>query len=511
VPASPADESAPLETFAAAPKSTWKQEPDGWHYYNAAGTTVKGMRKIDSKYYFFDSLGVMSSNDWVNVNGFWYYFQPVGSLSAKAPALTSGIKQLNSRRTSTVIYQNGRQVTKNFLIHDFYLFDAQGRMRTGLQKVGNQSYYFDSSGKMREGLVNVKGTLRRFVDTSVYGNSVAPMVTKLTRSPYYLTGTKAKATSVKRWLWYLSSSAGEAYSGWKDIGGKRYYFSQGSMVSGLQVIDSKQYYFRGGLNTADGRAPLAKGMFRTVSVVWDSSATVTPFYTWHYSKSDGTVASGWLKYGSQRYYLDQNGSMAIGYYSIDGKYYYFNEQNSERGGKSPLVTKLTRVKLRTYDSAAKRYKTVYEWHNANADGTVKTGLMTLAGQTYYFAYYGLMLSGWQDVDGQTYYFKLDEKSGRAPALTGGIRVIKEQEWVSDSAYKLVSKKYYFDKNGANKAGWKQDAKKAWYYFGKAYQAGGPFDPPATAGAAALTGGRYWVSGTYYTFDRTGKLVSPKRP
>jgi glucan-binding YG repeat protein len=592
-PAAPAEEATeateeptPIETFATPAKNKWVQESWGtWYYYGADGAPFTGLRQIDKKFYYFASYGGMQSGH-ININGYWYYFTaPKSKPDAKAPALANGLKRFSIYDYKMNIYKNGKQVELKYSDGSYGLFDVQGRMKTGLQKVGKGSkakyYYFGSDGYMRAGTYIVKGKLRQFVDTSVYRNGTAPMVTKLTRAPYYTLGTKQDATSVKRYSWYLSAATGEVYSGWKTIAGKRYFFVDGSMQSGLQEINGQYYYFRGGLNTADGKAPLATGMFRTLYAGWDPVHTtdVKTYYQWHWSNPGGTVGSGWLTQGSNRYYLSIYGEMVSGLREINGKYYYFNEQNYEKGGKTPLVTKLTRVKtmyfnssrnrymptytwhyshadgtvgsgwltqgsqryyfypagtmatglqeivgnwyyfnpekvetggmaplvtkltkvtLKYWDTTKKRYVTDVSWHNANPNGTVKIGAQTIKGKRYYFDSIGRMVSGWREVEGQMHYYYLNEDTGLATELRNGIKVIYEDDYYSG---KMVSHKYYFDKNGVNKGGWKQDAKKNWYYFGSYYY----------GGFRAYTDGTWWINGKDYTFDTAGRLVNPKRP
>jgi glucan-binding YG repeat protein len=521
--AAPADESAPLETFAAAKKG-WQKEHGTWYYYGAKQAQYTGFKKIEGKYYFFSQYGSMSSDQWQNVNGYWYYFKPVKD--GKAPALANGLKKLDTYSREAVVYKKGKQTTEKYVDGTYYLFDAAARMKTGLQKVGKSSYYFDAAGRMQDGFVTIQGKRYRFLDTTIHGNGPAKLVTKLTARPYYVFEAKTVPNEVKRYTWYLSSAKGEVYTGWKTIAGKRYFFSEGVMAQGSYVIEGKHYYFAGGLNTADGKSPLITRLTQTKStwlneyyISTDKKGNdryyrrVSVSYNWVNAGSDGVLQSGWLTQGRNRYYFSEGewdyGVMAQGLTYIDGKDYYFYGATQERGGKTPLVTKLTQVKVSGFDYETNKWKTSYGWRNANADGTVKAGLQKVGRATYFFSESGQMLSGWQSVEGKQYYFNLNAKTGRAPAVVNGIKIVKEQEYVYNSktgtySSKLVAKKYCFDKNGAAKLGWQQDAKKNWYYF----QA---WSPTSYSGAAALTNTTQWINGETYTFDKTGKLTKPKSP
>jgi glucan-binding YG repeat protein len=512
-----ASEIVPLTTYAPLQTGWVKTEYGDWQYFDSKGNAVQGLKTIDGKKYFFYPYGYMAFDTWEQVNGSFYFFKPTKA-GEKAPALTNGLKRPFLYKTSTTIWQNGKQVKKSYSYGTYYLFDKSGKALTGLRKVGNKTYYFDSSGALRSGLVTIKGKLYNFVDTTVYGNGPAALVTKLTKDAYYTLSPKAKKfTSVKRYNWYWSDSKGVVFSGWKKISGKWYYFSRGTMVSGQQTIGAKQYYFKGQVNTADGKSPLATGLFRSIENVsqdYYQPSKLDISYSWYYADSDGVLGSGWLKNGKNWYYFNStNHKMVSDAWNIDGQVYYFNTQNVDKGGKAPLVTKLTQVKRVLvdddyyYETGKYRAKTVYEWHHANADGTVKTGLQKIGANTYYFDIWGEMLSGWQSAEGKTYYFKLNEKTGRAIALVNGIKVIKGTEWLYDGpgagSEQTVSKRYFFDKNGVNKSGWQQDSKKNYYYFELPY-------PSPYEGAAAVTGTK-WINGKTYTFDKDGKLTSPTKP
>jgi glucan-binding YG repeat protein len=515
----PAEESAPLETFAAAKKG-WQKEYGTWYYYGAKQVQYTGFKKIEGKYYFFSQYGSMSSDQWQNVNGYWYYFKPVKG--GKAPALANGLKKLNTWTYEVDVYKKGKVIREKVAMGTYYLFDAAARMKTGLQKVGKSTYYFDATGRMQDGYVTIKGTRYRFLDTTIHNNGPAKLVTKLTAKPYYTLEAKTVPNEVKRYNWYLSSAKGEVYTGWKTIAGKRYFFSEGVMIQGSYLIDGKRYYFNGGLNTADGKAPLITKLTQTKNA-WLNSYPVSTdkkgntryyrrvnvSYNWVYAGSDGVLKSGWLTQGRNRYYFSDYGTMEQGRAYIDGKDYYFYGATQDRGGKSPLVTKLTKIKSSGWDYGTNKWTTSYSWQNANSDGTVKAGLQKVGRATYFFDEMGGMLSGWQSVEGKQYYFNLNAKTGLAPAVVNGIKVLKVQEYVYDpktgtGAYKPVAKKYCFDKNGAAKIGWQQDAKKNWYYFQSPWG-------PSFEGAAALTNTTQWINGETYTFDKTGKLTKPKSP
>jgi glucan-binding YG repeat protein len=519
-----AAEVTPLTTYAPL-ETGWAKTTDGqWQYFDANGNAIQGLQTIEGKTYFFYEWGYMASDDWENVNGYFYFFKPTAP-GEKAPALANGIKRPKEREVTTTIWQNGKEVEKKYTDGLYYLFDKAGRMLTGFRKVGSKYYYFATWGAMQEGVIAIRGQLRRFVDTSVYGNGPAALVTRLTADAYYTHNYKGKLTDVKRYDWYLSSKTGVVFSGWRKIASKWYYFEDGKMISGFRAIGGQKYYFKGGINTRDGKAPMATGLFKTITSVDEAyyqDGLALASYSWYSAGSDGALASGWLKKGKNWYYFNPSSyRMVSGHQYIDAKDYYFNQQNVEKGGAAPLVTKLTKVKtiVYEYDDETDKYtaKTVYQWHNANADGTVKIGWLKKGASTFYFDTWGYMVNGWNNIEGKTYYFKLNEKTGTAAALLNGIKVIKEKEYdywdsVKDvPVYKEVPVYYFFDKNGVNKSGWQQDAQKNYYYFAPQwYSYNGNLDYYGS-GAPALTDTTQWINGKDYTFDKDGKLTSPTKP
>lgn len=73
-------------------KSGWKQEDGGWRFYN--GDTGECVRndwvQVDGKWYWFDGAGMMVTNIWYKHKGGWYYLGPDGAMCASQLVENSG-------------------------------------------------------------------------------------------------------------------------------------------------------------------------------------------------------------------------------------------------------------------------------------------------------------------------------------------------------------------------------------------------------------------------------------
>lgn len=63
-------------------KSGWKEEDGGWRYYNGdTGLPVcNDWVQVDGKWYWFDGAGIMVTNTWYRYNEAWYYLGPDGAM-----------------------------------------------------------------------------------------------------------------------------------------------------------------------------------------------------------------------------------------------------------------------------------------------------------------------------------------------------------------------------------------------------------------------------------------------
>lgn len=147
--------------------------------------------------------------------------------------------------------------------------------------------------------------------------------------------------------------------------------------------------------------------------------------TWFFLDPTGRMQRGWQKIGSHQYYFNENGELVLGWIEKDNQRFY-----------------------------------------VKGNGTLATNWEQIDGIYYYFSTRNQMLTGWQKIKGKWYLLQPDGKMkvgwyqdeikrwfhlSKTGAMTIG--------WYNDG-----KNWYYLNKNGAMQIGWYQDEHKNWYYF-----------------------------------------------
>ena len=191
--------------------------------------------------------------------------------------------------------------------------------------------------------------------------------------------------------YYLLEKNGKAYSGWKEIDGKRYYFRP-ERATGFTNIGKYTYYFYD--QRCPGYSPAVEGtIYRGFLTIGSRRYYLIDKRLNSYKKYlDGTLAKGWRTIGDKRYHMDTHGRIAKGLVSIGGEKYLFTNY-----------------------------------------GIMLTGLKSYRGEKYWFNDYGKMVrSKPVRIKGKWYYFGPDGKAYRNRyGRINGVR-------------------YYFDKNGVGR-------------------------------------------------------------
>ena len=215
--------------------------------------------------------------------------------------------------------------------------------------------------------------------------------------------------------WVYTNSAGQIQRGWKQSDGKWYYLDEKHPYGHMNTnCFSPDGYYLG----ADGAMITEEG--------WQNYGDL-----WTYVKSDGKAVHGWQTIGGKEYYFDEIGYMVKDQVTVDG---YFV------GSDGAMITE-------------------EGWHNVGTgkdfyvreDGTAAIGWQTIDGSDYYFN------------DGEYYHgrvFRSLEKDGRIIGPDG--RVVTDEKWeYKDNGlfyhpapeenavgwYTIDGKEYYFDQSG----------------------------------------------------------------
>ncbi len=300
--------------------------------------------------------------------------------------------------------------------------------------------------------------------------------------------------------WFYSEGKGQLPVGWKQIGGKWYYFNPGCpyMVTGSAYDPDKGAAYlmdQSGVWTglsATKEGWISKGgnwyyVQKEFYWYWDEEAEesyqsedsylnfvvngvteigdkyygfdkngkmVTGWFqpfkdydwddnywrrAWFYAKADGSLAEGWLKIGGDWYYFDEGGRMRDeGMTWVDDKGYAMDYRSGKMlSGQWFLDTWLD------YDG---ELIVSDSWYYLGTDGVAKTGWFKVGKNWYYANKWGRMLTGWL-LDGETMYYLKD---------TGEMAA---NEWIEDEDIW-----YYIKGNGAMAENeWIQDGS-AWYWL-----------------------------------------------
>lgn len=226
-------------TGSGAMATGWAKVGGTWYFLNNDGSMATGWLKNGGAYYYLNGSGAMATR-WMKIGNYWYYFNNSGALQTKW-------------------YQD---------YGTWYYSDSNGHMLTGWQQINGTWYYLGSSGAM---------AANKWVDGYYYVNGSGAMVTNTWVGQYYVgkdgrwipgynpvtaggkwvqeggnwyyqTADGARLTN--RWQkinenWFWFDTKGVMATGWKYIGGLKYYFNaSGHMVQDLDSVIGRQssYY-----------------------------------------------------------------------------------------------------------------------------------------------------------------------------------------------------------------------------------------------------------------------------
>ncbi|MCD8335728.1 MAG: NlpC/P60 family protein [Lachnospiraceae bacterium] len=293
-------------------KSTWV----GKKYVNSKGVMVTGMKTIGSKTYIFKSSGTRYSSCWVQYNGKYYYCNSKGV------------------------------VQKSTWIDGKKYVDEDGVMVTGFYTIDSKTYYFNS-----------KGTLKKKCWIRVDGVRYRLNASGVVRTSCWINDT------------YYASSTGAILTGLNAVGGEIYYFDTttgAKITKTMKKVGSATYYFKAN----SGEAVRSSWVKYNGNYYYFQSDGKMATSTWigkYYVNSSGVRTSavrpaGWWTYNGSTYYLDSNGDEMTGFQTISGSTYYFDSTGA-------MVTGLQTIGSNTY----------YFY----SDGTMATSITIVVGSVQY--------------------------------------------------------------------------------------------------------------------------------
>ena len=281
---------------AVSGEAKWEKDQNGWWFVREDGSyPTNQWYEIGGEWYYFNASGYRAENQWVGA----YYVNG------------DGVMVKNQWVGAYYVGADGRYISSaQWLQLDgkWYYLNQGGTKATGWQAIGGAWYYFDAKGVMATGEETIGGTEYYFLSSG----TMATGWQMIDSDWYYYAGSGAKCTDWQAigGTWYYFDTEGVMTTGEKKIGGTEYYFlSSGAMATGWQAIDGDWYYYAGsGAKCTDWQA--IGGIwyyFNTEGVMITGKKTIGGAE--YYFLASGAMATGWQVIGGDWYYLAGSGAM----------------------------------------------------------------------------------------------------------------------------------------------------------------------------------------------------------
>ncbi len=435
---------------------------NGVYFFKAApsGIMLTGLQSTPQGKYYFNANGT-TSNGWIKIGGYWYYFDPSNHNKAATGWKTIGNRTYYLHPDCTMA-QGWKEIDGNW-----HYFITEGTMQKGWLSEGGYRYYLDpQTGIMRDGY--------QVIDGKKYFFKPAPsgiLVTGIHSTSDGVYCFNANGVTSSGWIksgsyWYYFDPANDnkAATGWKTIGNRTYYLHPNyTMAQGWNKINNKWYYFIGEGTMQTGWQKLTGGWYYldpndsgAMSTGWKTIGSRTYYLdpandsrmvmgwkeidgNWHYFITEGTMQKDWTQVGANWYYLDPtSGAMATGWKTIGNNTYYLRPAPN-----GSMVTGFQTIDGKKYVFAAKPYGHMlkgqwcknpsdgYWYWPDRADGHILTSTFVNDGiGDSYVGSDGRMVTGWLKLDGKEYYFNSAGYMQRSKWI-GQYWVGEDGAWVPD--------------------------------------------------------------------------------
>ena len=396
------------------------------NYFDESGQRVSGKQVIDNNMYIFSDAGTRLIG-MVSVDNLRYWIDKETGIALSGKIVNNGNGKIY------MLLPNGGNASG---LASYWGTESYANMATGIAiisgttTVNSLQYYFDENGERLYGMIE-------------YTTSSGEKSTKYFRE----TENVSKVSEIAKLQEEITKNA--SIDGWHEIGGLKYYVSDGKYASGIIEIDGVKYGFSTksnvlltGLRTINGDQYYFNdfGEMQTGFITIDNQ-------TRYFANDTGKMMTGFQMIGNKKYYFLSNGVLASGKIVIGGKEYLASSENGELVTDDINYDEEGILKKNCWeningdeyyiDASGKYLKGIYlidsKYYCFDANGKKYTGFYSENNSTKYFGKNG-METGWKEIDGAQYYFNL--KDGY---MYVGINIID-------------GKKYYFDENGKCKQG-----------------------------------------------------------
>lgn len=340
----------------------WKKINNKWYYMDPSTAIMKTgfFTATDGRKYYCDGNGAMAGAGWHKLGSKWYYMQ-------KSGAITTGWIRPNGKTWYYLDPSDGAMKTGFYTVKGAtYYSNGSGAMVTGwIRPDGKTWYYMSGSGAMHKGWIKLKSTWY-YLDPATgamktgwytvggkkyYSYSNGAMATNRWIDGYYYVGSSG-AMAVNSWIngywvgsdgrwipnyrnpaieaatvangkwvrngstWNFVDDSGKKVTGWKYIGGYKYYFDgNGNLQQDVENIIGKQSSYKITLNRVKcqimvyAKDETGKYCIPVKSIVCSVGlpGTPTPTGTFRIEAKTGTAANSglvtlmgpsWGKWGS---------------------------------------------------------------------------------------------------------------------------------------------------------------------------------------------------------------------
>ncbi len=305
----------------------WTKFDGAWYYADPKTGVLKsdGMVAIDGKQYYFDSDSKMAYNYDYKVGNIVYHFGKDGVLeSTTEDALKDGWTYIDG---NAYYYKNGKPYTG--WVGDYYV--SGGHMQVNsICTINDKTYYLGTDGKYVKNSWIENGSTYRYAKAD--GTLAKDEFLTLGSSKYYFDGinmvTGLYTIDGTQYLFdedgRLVKKFTNVNNGWVKQGDSYYYGHLGTLVSSkILTLNNKTYAID------DDGVMVANKLY---SRFYYDADGVRANYTgwkqidgkWYYFNKMNESVYGWLKLGSNTYYLSSTG-MYTGYHVINNKLYRFDD------------------------------------------------------------------------------------------------------------------------------------------------------------------------------------------
>ncbi|MEA1012283.1 MULTISPECIES: N-acetylmuramoyl-L-alanine amidase family protein [Bacillus cereus group] len=309
-------------TYAGLEFKPDEKDPSIWTAYNSGKLITNSWIERQGDHYYADSSGILLKG-WQEFEGNTYYFSPSSNHRVK------GSNGSDAFIDGKVYNFNDNGVLQKSAWNDLGYSDASGAfIEEGLKEIDNKIYYFKetyaTTNELRledQGVIlhfSDKGVLERATDLNGKALNSITYVTLDEKTLVFEKDGSIRKNGVSKIflpglfdkkdqpvLVYYNFEEGPAFTGWKEIDGKKYHFVGGKHYTfdGHEPIDGKRYYFN-----QDGEAKLT-GFDKVNNKIY-------------YYNDKGEMQTGWQEIDGKWYYFDESGAAKIGWFEVGGGYHF---------------------------------------------------------------------------------------------------------------------------------------------------------------------------------------------